>query len=74
MEEFFQLSSKKIWKNFFSSGYDDNEWIFLKKECSRLRIVECGDETPTAMRDTTHLCKVSGRYVRLELKVGAYSL
>ena len=43
---------------------------FLKKECSRLRIVQCGDETPTAMRDITHLCKVSGRFVPLELKVG----
>ena len=34
--------------------------FFLKKECSRLRIVECGDETPTAMRDTTHLRKSFG--------------
>ena len=64
---------KRSEKNFFSNGYDDNEWIF-KKECSRLRIVQCGDETPTAMRDITHLCKVSGRFVPLELKVGSYSL
>ena len=44
------------------------------KECGRLHIVECGDETPTAMRDTIHLCKVSGWFIRLELKAGSYSL
>ena len=31
-----------------------------------------GDEDPTAMCDTTYLCKVSGRFVRLKLKVGAF--
>ena len=31
MEAFFSYRRKNSEKNFFSSGYDDNEWIFLKK-------------------------------------------
>ena len=34
----------------------------------KLRITECGDETPTAMHDTAYLRKVPGRLVPLELK------
>ena len=69
--EFLDRLRDSVIKNapLFPLKKKENFWNFLKlhraresgtpqrKECTRLRIVDCGDETPTAMYNTTHIRK-----------------